>query len=248
MLCGRNSRRRVVRGFGFAPLNCVDSLRSVYCVSVKPPAAKPCAIFPTFAKENNPQKTRVLLFVSPLRVFSFALFGLLASGSALGGSPVPRWFCLVRGVVRVPLAFSFLARFLCFVSVRGFVFGSVRSLRAGASRLFCRRRVSGFVPGGFVWLAFLRRLRRVRPGAWFAPFVRFVWALVGAAVAAALRRRFVCGAAFRAGFVVRRVLSGGAFVFRCGFYVCSDWLLRFARLAVGVFAARCVVRFGGFFG
>ncbi|MBA4183949.1 MAG: hypothetical protein H0X49_08045, partial [Acidobacteria bacterium] len=65
---------------GFASLN--------YCVSVKPPAAKPCAIFPPFAKENNPQKTRVLLFVSPLRVFSFALFGLLASGSALGGSPV----------------------------------------------------------------------------------------------------------------------------------------------------------------
>ena len=89
---------------GFASLN--------YCVSVKPPAAKPCAIFPTFAKENNPQKTRVLLFVSPLRVFSFALFGLLASGSALGGSPVPRWFCLWRGVVRVPSAFSFSAVFM----------------------------------------------------------------------------------------------------------------------------------------
>jgi hypothetical protein len=44
-------------------------------------------------------------------VFSFALFGLLASGSALGGSPVPRWFCLCGGVVRFPSAFSFLAVF-----------------------------------------------------------------------------------------------------------------------------------------
>ncbi len=43
-----------------------DSLRSIawirfaqfYCVSVKPPAAKPCAIFPTFAKENNPREKR----------------------------------------------------------------------------------------------------------------------------------------------------------------------------------------------
>jgi hypothetical protein len=118
----------------------VDSLRSIYCVSGEPPRAKPCAIFPTFAKENNPQKTRVLLFVSPLRVFSFALFGLLASGLALGGSPVPRCFCLRGGVVRFPLAF--------------FSFGGV-------------------------------------------------------------------------------------------FYVCFGWLLRFAFFAVGVFAAGCVVRFGG---
>ena len=51
----------------------------------------------------------MLLFVSPLRVFSFALFGLLASGLALGGSPVPRWFCLCGGVVRFPLAFFPLA-------------------------------------------------------------------------------------------------------------------------------------------
>jgi hypothetical protein len=127
----------------------LDSLRSIawirfaqfYCVSVKPPAAKPCAIFPTFAKENNPQKTRVLLFVSPLRVFSFALFGLLASGSALFGSPVPRWFCLCGGVVRVPWAFLFLAVFLCLLWL------------AFAVRVLCRRRFRRW---------FLRAFRRLR--------------------------------------------------------------------------------------
>ncbi len=40
-------------------------------------------------------------------MFSFALSGLLASGLALGGSPVPRWFCLYGGGVRVLLGFSF---------------------------------------------------------------------------------------------------------------------------------------------
>ena len=126
-----------------------DSLRSIHCVSVKPPAAKPCAIFPTFAKENNPPKTRVLLFVSPLRVFSFALFGLLASGSALGGSPVPRW--CVSGARRCPCSFGVFVFSGFYVSFLYLVLFSVWFVRRGRARRVC------FIGGGFLvsGLAFL---------------------------------------------------------------------------------------------
>ncbi len=201
------------KGFGFAPLNCADSLRSIYCVSVKPPAAKPCAIFPTFAKENNPQKTRVLRSATPLRVFSFALFGLLASGLALGGSPVPRW--LVVRCRRCAVAFAVLLFRRCFLCLLWLAF---------AVRVLCRRR-------------FRRSFRRV-----FRRLSRLVAVLRLAALpvltASRCRRlalrvlRFLCFRLRRLGLVVPllRVVRRLSFPPFPRLALVAVWLLSFLRL------------------
>ena len=224
---------------GFASLSFIAS-RS----NRPPPNPAPSSL--RSQKKTTRKKRGCFSRVSPLRVFSFALFGLLASGSALGGSPVPRWFCLWRGVS------GFFRRSRC-LAVFMFRFCAWFCFRIGS---FAAGGRSAFVlsASGFWFRAWRFCLARVP----VPPAPRRRWRLLRAVCPVCLgaRRRgcrccapspVCCGAAFRVGFAVRRVLSVGAFVFRWCFYVCFGWVLRFAFSFVGVFAAGCVVRFGGFF-